>query len=260
MIESSGNGQIKQIQKLKKNARFRKQEGLFIVEGYKMVQEALYHHLVKALYVASFCQEAYREKLSMPDTDIPVEIVSDRLFGELSDTVHPQGVLAVVFMPRYDKEKICRNENAALLCLEDIQDPGNLGTMIRTAEGAGMAGVVLSGGCVDIFNPKVVRSTMGALFRVPFWFCEDLSTEVESLKGEEFTIYAAHLEGENSYTLESYAGKIGILIGNEAKGLSKEVSEKADKKVRIPMEGELESLNASVSAALLMYEVYRNRG
>lgn len=260
MIESSTNPQVKKIQKLKKSAKFRRQELLFVVEGFKMTEEALRHGLVKALYFSVSGERQFRDKFSARAQNVPAEVLSDRLFCELSDTITPQGVLAIVEMPQYDREQIIQPEEAALLCLEDIQDPGNLGTMVRTAEGAGMAGIVLSKGCVDLFNPKVVRSTMGALFRVPFFLCEDISTEVENLKRAGFTMYAAHLQGEKDFTGEDYAGRVGILIGNEAKGLSKQVTGLADKKVRIPMEGELESLNAAVSAALLMYEIHRKRG
>ena len=264
MIESSSNSHIKKIQKLMKNARFRRQEQAFVVEGWKMVAEALEHRLVKEIYLSDQASHEYRSRLehgelTVPENDMMVEIVSDQCFRVVADTVTPQGILAVVQMPEYDKEKILSSTDSALLCLEDIQDPGNLGTMMRTAEGAGMSALVLSKGCVDLFNPKVVRSTMGALFRVPFFVCEDMTTEVELLKKAGFVTYAAHLEAERNFMEEEYSEKTAILIGNEANGLSDAVSEKADRRLKIPMEGKLESLNAAVSAALFMYEVYRSR-
>lgn len=258
VIESSGNAQIKKIQKLIKNARFRRQERLFVVEGWKMTEEALVRKLVKNLYVSTRVEQSVLDRLDEVKADVPMEMIEGKLFDSLSDTVTPQGVLAIVQMPVYERTMLIAEENAKLLCLEDIQDPGNLGTMLRTAEGAGMNGVIMSKGCVDLFNPKVVRSTMGALFRVPYVICDDMTTEVELLKTEGFSMYAAHLQGQHDYTEESYDGRVGILIGNEANGLSDKVSELADKKVKIPMEGELESLNAAVSAALFMYEIHRN--
>ncbi len=257
MIESNGNSQIKRIVKLKNKAKFRRDEQCFVVEGWRMVEEALSRNLVQSLYVSKTAESDWEKHCSLERSTVNYEVISDKLFRELSDTVSPQGVLAMVSMPRYEAEKF-HGENAKLLCLEDIQDPGNLGTMIRTAEGAGMTAVVLSKGCVDLFNPKVVRSTMGALFRVPFYVCDDMLEEVKQLQEKGFSMYAAHLQGENDYTQETYQGKVGILIGNEGNGLSPEVSERADKKVKIPMEGQLESLNAAVSAALFMYEVRRN--
>ncbi len=264
MIESSSNSHIKRIQKLMKNARFRRQEQAFIVEGWKMADEALARGLVKSLYLSERAEGEYtkRQQCGKPapaDGGVPVHIVSDRCFRDMADTINPQGILAEVSMPRYDREQILSSRRAALLCLEDIQDPGNLGTIMRTAEGAGMTALVLSKGCVDLFNPKVVRSTMGALFRVPYLACDDMSTEVERLKKEGFVIYAAHLSAERDYTDEQYADRAAVLIGNEAGGLSDAVSGRADTLLKIPMEGELESLNAAVSAALFMYELHRSR-
>lgn len=257
MIESSTNAQIKKIKKIKKNARFRREQGLFAIEGWKMVQEAVRHGLARDIYVSEEALEQWQEKPF--SSNMPVQVLSSGLFQELSDTVSPQGVLALVEMPHYTLDEICTGQTASLLILENIQDPGNLGTMMRTAEGAGMSGVLLGKGCVDIYNPKAIRATMGSLFRVPFLYSDELTTDIELLKTRGFTIYAAHLAGEVEYRQETYEGRTGILIGNEANGLSDEISTRADRLVKISMEGELESLNAAVCAALLMYEVRRNR-
>lgn len=260
MIESNANGQYKKLQKLMKQSRTRRQEGVFVVEGWKMVKEALERNLVLHLYSAEREQEHCREELNrFSRGNVPVDLMRDNLFSQLSDTVSPQGILGVVRMPVYEREEIVKQPDAKLLCLENIQDPGNLGTMFRTAEGAGMTGVVLTKGCVDLFNPKVVRSTMGSLFRVPFYVCQDMEEEMKFMQKQGFCFFAAHLQGTKDFTEESYEGSIGILIGNEANGLSEAVSGLADCKVKIPMEGELESLNAAVSAALFMYEVRRKR-
>lgn len=260
MIESNANGQYKKLQKWMKQSRARRQEGVFVVEGWKMVKEALERNLVLHLYSAEREQEHCREELNRFSCgQVPVDFMRDNLFSQLSDTVSPQGILGVVRMPVYEREEIVNQPDAKLLCLENIQDPGNLGTMFRTAEGAGMTGVVLTKGCVDLFNPKVVRSTMGSLFRVPFYVCQDMEEEMKFMQKKGFCFYAAHLQGTKDFTEESYEGSIGILIGNEANGLSEAVSGLADCKVKIPMEGELESLNAAVSAALFMYEVRRKR-
>ena len=260
MIESNANGQYKKLQKWMKQSRARRQEGVFVVEGWKMVKEALERNLVLHLYSAEKEQEHCREELNrFSRGHVPVDLMRDNLFSQLSDTVSPQGILGVVRMPVYEREEIVNQPDAKLLCLENIQDPGNLGTMFRTAEGAGMTGVVLTKGCVDLFNPKVVRSTMGSLFRVPFYVCQDMEEEMKFMQKKGFCFYAAHLQGTKDFTKESYEGSIGILIGNEANGLSEAVSGLADCKVKIPMEGELESLNAAVSAALFMYEVRRKR-
>lgn len=259
MIESMNNAQVKRVVKLRKSSRFRRQEKVFIAEGFKMAEEGLAHGLVETMYAAESVEKEYFLKLSHTIGKENIEWVSDAVFRQLSDTTSPQGILAVVRMPEYDREKILAGKRAALVCLEDIQDPGNLGTIMRTAEGAGMSGVVLSKGCVDLFNPKVVRSTMGALYRVPYYITEDMSTEVEFLKSRKFHITAARLDADLDYTHADYCGRTGLLIGNEARGLRAGTSIKADVGVKIPMEGRLESLNAAVSAALLMYEVHRQR-
>ena len=268
MIESMTNSQIKHVQKLIKQSRARKKEQTFVVEGWKMVSEALARDLVLHLYVKESEQNTFQKRLQEYNDNISchgvqVDFVSAPVFDHLSDTVTPQGILATVKMPCYSRDTVLEGKaggvytDTKLIVLEDIQDPGNIGTIVRTAEGAGMSGVVLSKGCVDLFNPKVVRSTMGALFRVPFYVCDDIASEIQKLKRDHFSFYAAHLQGTRNYCEVRYEGKLGILIGNEANGVSDCVSELADKKVKIPMEGQLESLNAAVSAALFAYEVRR---
>ncbi|MCM1245414.1 MAG: RNA methyltransferase [Roseburia sp.] len=259
MIESISNTQVKKINKLKKNARLRRQEKCFIAEGFKLVEEALSYEKVQKIYVSTEAEDEYLQRISHKISENCIEWVSPLVFREISDTATPQGILALVEMPEYDREKIIKNEEAALICLEDIRDPGNLGTIIRTAEGAGMSAFVMSVGCVDLFNPKVVRATMGAMFRMPFYITENMTTEVEQLRKEGFTFYAAQLDGTKDYTECGYQGKTGLLIGNESDGITPETSEAANEKIKIPMEGGVESLNAAVSAAILMYEVHRKR-
>ena len=152
-----------------------------------------------------------------------------------------------------------KKKNPFLLILENLQDPGNLGTILRTAEGAGVTGVILSKGCVDLYNPKTIRSTMGSVYRVPTLYTEDLCQTVEVLKKHGICSYAAHLKGANFYDQENYQSGTAFLIGNEGNGLTEELTEKADTLIRIPMEGQLESLNAGVASAILMYEAYRQR-
>lgn len=257
MIESGANAQVKKIKKIKNSARFRREQRMFVVEGWKMLGEAIRHGLVREIFISENAVPEWKKRAY--SLDCPVMTVSSPLFQELSDTVTPQGVLALTEMPVYELHEMAAPRDAALLILENIQDPGNLGTMMRTLEGAGMSGIVLGKGCVDILNPKVVRATMGSLFRVPFFLSDQLAADVKELKSKGFTMYAAHLAGKQHYMGIGGRGKTGILIGNEANGLSEEISGLADCLVKIPMEGELESLNAAVSAALLMYELYRNR-
>ena len=150
-------------------------------------------------------------------------------------------------------------KDAHLLVLDNIQDPGNLGTIFRTAEAAGVTGVFLSRDCADIYNPKTVRSTMGAIYRQPFVYVEDLPGTIARMKEKGICVFAAHLQGERSYDREDYRKKTAFLVGNEGNGLRREVEEMADVRVRIPMAGRAESLNAAIAAGVLMFEVARQR-
>ena len=148
---------------------------------------------------------------------------------------------------------------ALLMILEHLQDPGNLGTIIRAGEGAGVTGVIMDASTADIYNPKVIRSTMGSVLRVPFVYTEDLCGTLQWLKKQDVRLFAAHLKGKNSYEQENYCQSTGFLIGNEANGLSDEAASLADTYIRIPMAGRVESLNAAVAASVLMFEAARQR-
>ena len=255
MISSASNQQIKHIVQLQKKAKLRSELGQFVIEGIKM-----YGEIPKDCIVSTYVSETfYNEKIKNNYIGVEkYEIVSDKIFGEISETITPQGIIAIVRQPKYDFESIINKDNATLLFLDNLRDPGNLGTIIRTAEGAGIDGVVLSKESVDIYNPKVIRSTMGAIYRVPFIYEENFATKLRDKYIKlGYSLYAAHLEGAVNYTKLDYNKKTGIIIGNEANGISKEVASIAGNMIKIPMEGQVESLNAAVSAALIMYEVYR---
>ena len=162
-------------------------------------------------------------------------------------------------MPQYPLSDLLRGNRTHLLIVESIQDPGNLGTMLRTGEGAGITGIIMNRTTVDLFNPKTIRSTMGSIYRVPCYIADDLAETIGELKRQKVGIYAAHLKGQRHYDEPSYCKGTAFLIGNEGNGLSDEIAGLADTYVRIPMEGSVESLNAAVSAALLMYETNRQR-
>lgn len=189
------------------------------------------------------------------------ETVSDSVFVKITDTMTPQGVLCVMDQFKYTLEDLLIRRNPTLMVLEDLQDPGNLGTIMRTGEGAGIDGIIMSKGCVDIYNPKTIRSTMGSLYRVPFVYTDDLSGTISGLKEKGICFYAAHLKGRRFYDEADYTSSegIGFLIGNEGNGLKDETADLADSYVKIPMEGQVESLNAAIAASVLMYEAYRQK-
>lgn len=265
MITSMSNPQMKKVQQLLKKARTRREEGLFVAEGIKMFGEAPKDRLQKVYAAASFAEkEEFQKILKEKGLENPgdkVEIVDDKVFKSLSDTVTPQGVLCLISMKDWSLEEILEGvKNPLLIILEDLQDPGNLGTIIRTGEGAGITGVILSRTSVDVFNPKVIRSTMGSVYRVPVLYVDSIEKEVLSvLKTHGITTYAAHLKGKNNYDQEDYGKGTAFFIGNEGNGLTDSLTACADTLIKIPMEGQVESLNAAMASGILMYEVARQR-
>ena len=265
MITSMSNPQMKKVQQLLKKARTRREEGLFVAEGIKMFGEAPKDRLQKVYAAASFAEkEEFQKILKEKGLENPgdkVEIVDDKVFKSLSDTVTPQGVLCLISMKDWSLEEILEGvKNPLLMILEDLQDPGNLGTIIRTGEGAGITGVILSRTSVDVFNPKVIRSTMGSVYRVSVLYVDSIEKEVLSvLKTHGITTYAAHLKGKNNYDQEDYGKGTAFFIGNEGNGLTDSLTACADTLIKIPMEGQVESLNAAMASGILMYEVARQR-
>lgn len=256
MITSTGNRQIKNIVSLMKRAKERRTQRCFVAEGTRMCMEAPRGKL-RAVYVSEsyFSVEEHRKALN----GYPYEVVSDKVYAAVSDTQTPQGILSVIEMPEYTLDELLCGGRTHLLILESIQDPGNLGTMLRTGEGAGATGVIMNRTTADLFNPKTIRSTMGSIYRMPYFIADDLKDTLEELKRQNIALYAACPEAADDYDAKDYTTACGFLVGNEGNGLSEELCACADACVRIPMEGRVESLNAAVSAALLMYECSRQR-
>lgn len=259
MISSTSNPQIKNLIQLQSRPKERQVQKAFVAEGIKMFEEARDGgHLIKA-YIS---EQLYEEKAeSFPNyfKDITFEIVTEQVMKAASDTLTPQGILSVVKKKEYSLSELTGNQNASLVLLEDLRDPGNLGTIIRTAEGAGMTGIVLSQASVDIYNPKVIRATMGAIYRMPFVYVTDFPQALNEIKAAGISIYAAHLKAAVEYDSFLYPDKSAVLIGNEGKGLSEAAAALSSCNIIIPMEGNVESLNAGVAASLLMYEIYRQK-
>ncbi len=263
IISSSKNEKVKSIVALSKHRKNRTETGLFTVEGLRIAADTVKSAskliekiVVSESFLKSRAWEEYREfdGSGFPE-NYPVMAVTDSVFASMSETVTPQGIMCVVRQPVYTYESMTAQERIKLLILEDIQDPGNLGTMIRTAEAAGVNGIIMSKGTVDIFSPKVTRSTMGAIFRVPFVYTDDLPGTLDRLKDDGVDVYAAYLRNGTLYRDVKYSKRAAVMIGNEGNGLSNEAVARARMNVFIPMEGEAESLNAAIAAALLMYEL-----
>lgn len=265
MITSTANKQVRFVNNLVKKAKARREEDLFVAEGPRMCGE-LPPERIQTLYLSVSYHKNPESRALAPQMEGArrVELVADEVFRALSDTQTPQGVLALVRQYHYTPEQVAsvRKESgrpALLLILERLQDPGNLGTILRAGEGAGVTGILMDGGTADIYNPKVVRSTMGSLLRVPFAYTEELPQTLKALKRKGVRLFAAHLGGSLDYDRADYRGDTGFLIGNEAAGLSETAAALADTRIRIPMKGKVESLNAAVAASVLMFEAARQR-
>lgn len=282
MITSFNNKAVRDVVQLNQKAKARDKQGLFVAEGVKMFAEAPTGRIAK-VYIAQRMEEELREKYEDKLGKLSCETVADEVFDKMSDTKTPQGVLCLIRQFHYDIEDMLagkyRRNNKGMsivmnddshtetkdkkqmlfIVLEDMQDPGNLGTVFRTGEGAGVDGIIMSGRTVDVYNPKTIRSTMGSVYRVPFLYAEDICAAIRTLQQHGICVYAAQLKKSKSYDMFDYRKGTAFLIGNESNGLKEETAECADAYLRIPMEGRVESLNAAVASSILLYEAYRQR-
>ena len=256
MITSASNGQIKNLIQLQKKGKTRREQDVFVAEGIKMYEEAPLE-LIEKVYIS----KSFSEKKAAGEIlkRAAVEIVADRIFQSAADTKTPQGIMAIIKQHHYTLTQVLTGENPLIMILENLQDPGNLGTILRTGEGAGVTGVIISSDTVDIYNPKTIRATMGSIYRVPFYYADDLKEVLKELEERNIVTYAAHLKGSRDYDKPDYRKGSAFMIGNEGNGLTDELAKRAQEYIRIPMCGEVESLNAAVASSLLMYEAFRQR-
>ncbi|NLL77632.1 MAG: RNA methyltransferase [Clostridiales bacterium] len=265
MITSITNKKVKSIVQLNKKAGQRRKEDVFITEGIKMFLEAPVSS-IQEIYISDDFRKSLSKRGALTEAERKLErcgyeTVTEEVFAKMSDTQTPQGILCVLKQFHYSLQDMMRKKDVPLfLVLEALQDPGNLGTIMRTGEGAGITGIIMSKDTVDIYNPKTIRSTMGSIYRVPFFYADDIVETVKELQKNGTRLYAAHLKGEANYCDCDYKPGTAFLIGNEGNGLSDALAEAADTYIKIPMKGQVESLNAAVSASLLMYEAARQRG
>ena len=250
IIESNQNKIIKEFNSLKAKKE-RDKTGLFILEGKRLVDEIPNSWEIKYLLKA----ESYSEDINFEN----VYTVKDSLFEKISETVNPQGILAVCHIKEFDVTNVDYSNSPFFVVLENVTDPGNMGTLIRTADAAGADGIFLSKGCVDIYNPKVIRATMGSIFHLPIYRNLNLMDLMEDFKNNNVKTLAAHLKGTSTPYKVDMTTACAVIIGNEANGLSDEISEMASDLVKIPMPGKAESMNAGIAGGILIYEAVRQR-
>ncbi|GGF06456.1 23S rRNA methyltransferase [Halobacillus andaensis] len=240
MLTSLTNPKVKEWKKLQKR-KYRERNGLFLVEGHHLVEEA-----IKSEWTVR--EIILREEASLESVNaLPVTYVSDQVFNEIAETQTPQGVAAVIEFKDFTYEPAPYS-----LLIDSVQDPGNLGTLIRTADAAGFNQVIVGRGSVDVFNEKVVRATQGSLFHLPVIQAE-LEEVIPYLKENNVSVYAATLEDSVPYKHIETQSNVALLVGNEGQGIREEILNHVDQNVNIPIYGEAESLNVAIAAAILMY-------
>ena len=258
VITSKENDMIKNIKKLKEK-KYRDEENMFLVEGIKMVQEALLEKAkIEKVVVCEDCinNNTISKELLYEIAKQDCIYVSEKVFQNLTEVTNPQGILAVL-KKENGEEQISYNEDI-IVVLDGIQDPGNLGTILRTIDSIGLTQVILSEKTADPYNPKVVRSTMGAIYRVNMIRSQNIIETLKNIKKHQYEIVATSLQTEKSIYDINYEKKV-IVVGNEANGVSKEILELANQKVKIPMPGKAESLNVAVATGIILYEYVRTK-
>ena len=258
IITSKDNEIIKNVKKLK-DKKYRDDKKQFIIEDIKLIEEAIEENIkIKMIIVCEECmrEQCIEQKLLYQIAKYNCIYVTEKVFLGLTDVKTPQGMLAVIEMQNTE-DKINYNEDI-IFVLDGIQDPGNLGTIIRTIDSVGLTQIIVSKDTVDAYNPKVVRSTMGAIFRVKVIETQDIIRTIKNITKREYKIIATTLDTENSIYDIDFNKKI-IVIGNEAKGVTKGILSIAHQKAKIPMLGKTESLNAAVATGVIAYEYVRRK-
>ena len=261
IITSPNNPTIKLIKSLHIK-KYRDEYGLYFVEGWKMVKEAIEGNFPIHMLVYSQDFDIKKLELDKKKEEIPLVCVHANLFKQIGDVKTPQGVIGVLRKEEKDLDYILARDSGFWVILDRVQDPGNMGTIIRTVDAAGGDGVVLLEGCVDPYNPKTIRSTMGSILRVPLVRVSDNKNFLLQLVERQVHIIASDMGGDNIFTWQGVKSESikALVIGNESKGISQEILDLATSVVSIPIIGGSESLNASVAAGIMIYEFQRKEG
>ena len=257
MITSKDNDKVKYTKSLLKTKN-RNKESKFIIEGYRILTLAI-ECSANIEYV--FINEDFENKQDhveflnlLENKNINIDKTTNKIFNDLVDTENTQGILGVVKFKSKNLQENLNDKDKFVLILDRIQDPGNMGTIIRTADAAGVDSIIALKGCVDIYNPKVIRSTMGSIFDMNIIYASQNEC-VDALKHHNFDIVSSYLNTDNYYNEVKYNNKVALVIGNEANGINDELVSMSDVLVKIPIYGNAESLNAAISSAILMYEI-----
>ena len=258
VISSKENESIKHIKKLK-DKKERDLSGEYLIEGIKLIKEAIQEKAkINEIIICDECErtEIIPQEIMYEIAKYECIYVTKKIYNYITEVKTPQGILAII--EKESNEKNIDYNQDIIIALDGIQDPGNLGTILRTVDSIGLTQILVSKDTADCYNPKVVRSTMGAIFRVKVIECEDLEKTLKEIKKHKFSIITTSLQTQNSIYDIKYKNSV-IIIGNEANGVSENIQKLSDKKVKIPMLGKTESLNASVATGIILYEYVRQK-
>ncbi len=256
-INSKNNEIIKDLVKIREQSKFRRDKSLFYVEGERIISDSPIN-LIDKLFVVKDKVDYYMNLINKFDND-KIYVLSNQVFDKIKDTVNSQGIIALV---KYNlinnlNDDILKNIDNCLL-LDNVNDPGNLGTIIRLSEASNISLIILANNCCDIYNTKVIRSCMSSIFRTNIYISKNIMSDISLLKSYSYNIYATVLDKSSvKYSDISYNNKNIIVLGNEANGICKEIIDSSDKKIYIPMCGKIESLNVSIAATAICYEIMR---
>lgn len=261
-ITSPANNNIKHVKSLHKR-KYREAYDEFLIEGLRIIEHALDNNAeFKAVYYDEGISSNERSNKLFQricSKNIDLYKVNTKIFKNISTTDNSQGILGVIKRKHYSLKDIIKKDDFFLIILDRLQDPGNVGTIIRTADAAGVDGIIVLKGTVDIFNSKTIRSTMGSIFTLPIVHVGDAGDLIDTLKLHDSDIISTSLEADSYHFQVDYGKKNAIIIGNEGNGISDELVKRSNIKVKIPMSGNAESLNASIASGIIIYELVRQK-
>lgn len=256
IVKSYKNDKVKDLRKLYQK-KYRKENRKYILEGLRLIRGSFKADAnIDRIYLTERFYNRNLKETFLKENKDKLIFVSEDIISKVADTINPQEIIAVVKEPQSRLKEVLSKD--LILILDQIQNPGNMGTIIRTAVAAGFQSMIITKGSVDLYNLKVIRSTAGAIYSIPFIKDIEIKDLKDKLKSFSHKIIAADLDTKKRYNEISYSTPLGLIIGNEARGISKELKEIADIKVKIPIRGDLDSLNAGIAAGILMYKITEN--
>ena len=261
-ITSASNDKIKYLRSLYQK-KYRRKYNQFVLEGVRLIEEAVQENvdLSQVFYSEYLLRNEQGEKLleQLQEKEVQIYEIDDGLLQQVADTVSPQGILAIVDKVEYELNDILENKDGLILVVDQIQDPGNLGTIIRTADAAGFDGIITTKGTVSLYNQKTIRATMGSFFRTPIAKVNDLNEFEHGISESDYNLVVADTAGDNYHFDIDYLPATAIIVGNEAHGPRQELIDLADQSIKIPLLGGAESLNVAMATSVIVYEAVRQK-